>query len=229
MNSMERKTSKVIALCVVLALTGCATGYHRQGFAGGYSEIQLGDDTFQVSFNGNGYTCPERASDFTLLRGAEVAEQHGFPYFVIVNAENASRSSTFTTPTTITGSASVVGNTVYGSASTAGGETYTIEKPGRRATIIGLKTKPDGVSFETRYVIRSLRDKYDIPDEHLGALAGRLPRQARPSPRFGPTYPANEPASRDSTNAQQYVADRSEQAATSSSGQQNAVRPASAP
>jgi hypothetical protein len=41
-------------------------------------------------------------------------------------------------------------------------------------------------------------------------------------------YSANEPASRGATNNPQYVADRSEQAASAASGHQNAVRPAAA-
>jgi hypothetical protein len=45
----------------------------------------------------------------------------------------------------------------------------------------------------------------------------------------GPAISANEPASRGSTNAPQYVADRSGQTVISPSNQQNSVRPASAP
>jgi hypothetical protein len=155
--------NKLIAFLLIIGLAGCATTYRGSGFSGGYSETQLGEDTFQVSFNGNGYTGAERAADFALLRSAEVAAQHGFPFFVIVNAESASSRTSYTTPTTTTGSAYVVGNTVYGTATTTGGQTFIITKPSTRNTIIGLKTKPQGFSYEARYIIRSLRDKYKIP------------------------------------------------------------------
>ncbi len=49
-------------------LAGFATAYQRQSFTGGFSETQLGENIFQVSFKGNAYTSRERASDFTPRR-----------------------------------------------------------------------------------------------------------------------------------------------------------------
>ncbi len=54
-------------------LVGCATVYQRQSFTGGFSETQLGENIFQVSFKGNAYTSRKRASNFTLLRSAGLA------------------------------------------------------------------------------------------------------------------------------------------------------------
>jgi hypothetical protein len=158
--SMRRR---LCVLAVVVATTGCATGYHRPGFMrGGYTEVQLGENVFQVSFHGNGYTREERAEDFALLRSAEVAAQHGFPFFVIVNQRNRQRVSSYTTPTTTTGRATVDGNTIRVSSETSGGDTYEIVKPSTQNTILGLKDKPAGFAYEAQFVIQSMRKKYGI-------------------------------------------------------------------
>ena len=161
----------------LLCLTGCATGYHREGFLGGYSDAQLGEDVFQVRFNGNGYTGSGRAADFALLRCAEVAIENGYPYFVIVNGENTESRSTHTTPTTTTGSATVVGNSIYGTVTTTGGQTYDIVRPSTRNTIIGLKKKPSGLAYESAHVIRSFhpRMKMKEKDVNVAMALGVLP------------------------------------------------------
>jgi hypothetical protein len=45
------------AVFVVILLTSCATTYQKQGFTGGFSETQLGENIFQISFKG---TRPQR-------------------------------------------------------------------------------------------------------------------------------------------------------------------------
>jgi hypothetical protein len=70
------------ALCSI----ACATGYGSRGVMFGYSDTQVGENTFRVSFEGNGLTPLAKVSDFALLRSAEVTLDHGYPYFVIVNA-----------------------------------------------------------------------------------------------------------------------------------------------
>jgi len=103
-----------IALAVIL-LAGCATTYQPKSFTGGYSETQLGENVFQVSFRGNGYTSRERASDFNLLRSAELTLERGFRYFVIVDSEKYATTGTYTTPAQshTTGSAYGSGNYAY--------------------------------------------------------------------------------------------------------------------
>ena len=56
---------------LVLALTGCMTAYQPDGLTGGYSEVQLSENVWRVSFKGNGYTSRERAVDMALLRSAD--------------------------------------------------------------------------------------------------------------------------------------------------------------
>jgi hypothetical protein len=84
----------VLAFFLLMILWGCSgTPYQPSGLIGGYEERQLSANSFKVFFHGNGYTRGDRASDFTLLRSAEVAEQNGFPYFVIEEEEAPAASS----------------------------------------------------------------------------------------------------------------------------------------
>jgi len=162
---------RLIALFTLASLPfvyGCATAYQREGFSGGYSETQLGKNIFRVSFNGNGYTGSERASNLALLRAAEVTLENGFKYFILADSEKSSSESTYTTPTQsyTRGSAVAYGNRAYGRAQTTtyGGDTYVISKPGSTNTIICFEEKPDrdGLVFDAAFVAESLRKKYGI-------------------------------------------------------------------
>ena len=152
----------LLTFLVACLLSGCATGYHESGIRGGYSETALAPDMFEVSFSGNGYTSEERASDLALLRCAEIATQHGCDYFIIVSLEDSEGHSTEGTSKTTPGTATVTGSEAYGSATTIGGRTYTIAKPSSRNTMIVMKTKPNVFSYESAYVIRSIRSKYKL-------------------------------------------------------------------
>src|SRR5258708_35613196 len=48
-----------MSMLLVLSVLSCATGYHAHGLSGGFSETQLDENVFQVSFKGNGYTSRE--------------------------------------------------------------------------------------------------------------------------------------------------------------------------
>lgn len=160
----------IIALAFsVLLLQGCATSYQQSGFSGGYSETQLDENVFNVSFRGNGYTRRERVSDFTLLRSAELALEIGFHYFAVIDTNSYTSNSTYTTPTTshTTGSAYASGNYAYGSATTTttGGQTYNISKPSSSNTIVCFKEKPDSVfTYDADFIYKNIRQKYGIKD-----------------------------------------------------------------
>ena len=104
------------ALTIAAALAGCATSYQKQGLSGGFTETQLDKAVFRVSFKGNGFTSPERAADFTLLRSAELALKNGFTHFVIVDGHSNVDYAAYVTPiqSTTFGSATAYGNTAYG-------------------------------------------------------------------------------------------------------------------
>lgn len=161
--------TKLLALLLLgVFLSGCATAYQPQGLSGGYSETQLGENIFQVSFRGNGYTRGERASDFALLRSAEIATENGFRYFIVVESGTDSSLSTYTTPrqSYTTSNAYSYGSTAYGSATTTtyGGQTYMIRKPSTTNMILCFTEKPEvaGLVFDAELVQKSLKQKYGI-------------------------------------------------------------------
>jgi len=152
-----------------IALSACATAYQKSGFSGGYSETQLDENVFTVSFRGNGYTGRERVADFTLLRSAELMLNHGYKYFAIIDANSHTSHSTYTTPTTsqTTGSAYASGNYAYGSATTTttGGQTYLISKPSSSNTIVGFTEKPDSLfTYNAEFIFKTITEKYGISD-----------------------------------------------------------------
>lgn len=160
---------KQLVTIILLAafLQGCATSYQAKSFSGGYSETQLDENVFKVTFRGNRYTRRERAADFTLLRSAELALQHGYKYFMVVDANSSTSHSSYTTPTTSNTTASVygTGNYAYGNATTTtyGGQTYNISKPSSSNTIVCFKEKPQSVfSYNANFIFKSMTQKYGI-------------------------------------------------------------------
>ena len=144
---------------VSLALfAGCATSYHPKGFFGGYSETRLGKSVFRVDFLGNGYTRAERASDFAMLRSAELALQHGYPYLVVVEAENIAEVETYTGPVTWDEEEHV--SEVY-----VGSPPY---RPRASITIACFAEKPGikAVVYEARPVADSISGKYRMLSRH---------------------------------------------------------------
>lgn len=135
---------------------------------GGYSETQLSENIFQVYFRGNGYTSQERASDFNLLRSAEVTLENGYRYFIIVESDKSSSLSTYTTPKTsyTTGNISISGNNATGTATTYtyGGQTFLVSKPRALNTILCFKEKPEAsvIIFDAEFVNKSIRQKYRL-------------------------------------------------------------------
>ena len=158
----------ILLLGLSLLMSGCATGYSESGFTGGYEETQLNPDVFRVSFKGNAYTSMDRAADFTLLRSAELALENGYPYFIIVDDKQWTKNETYTTPTQTTTTANVYsyGNTASGTAysTTTGGQTYNYAKPRTSNTIVLLKDKDGaiGLVYDARFLVKSLREKYNI-------------------------------------------------------------------
>ena len=165
------------AICALLfvAISGCATPYQRAGGMGGYSETQLAENVFKVSFDGNGFIGPDRVTDYALLRSAEVALENGFKYFAIVDGKSYSIQSTFTTPATTNAYVSGNGNSVYGTATTYGGQTFLVSKPQISNLIVCFRDKPEGFVFEAEFVARSIRQKYNLQKQPNNVLHPAAP------------------------------------------------------
>lgn len=97
---------------LLLVLGGCQTPYQPEGIGGGYEDIRLSEDTFEIRARGNGYSSESHTRNIVLLRAAELAIQNGFTHFAILDGSMSTSARTYTTPGTVntTTQANVYGN-----------------------------------------------------------------------------------------------------------------------
>ena len=133
----------VLAGSVLLA-TACATAtpYQPLSYKGGFSHTQLDKSVFEVRFAGNEKTTGARATDFALLRSAEVALEHGYNYFIIAERTAGASDQTEATPTTST----------------------TTARPSIVNRIVCYPDRPEapGAVYDARFVRLSIRQKYEL-------------------------------------------------------------------
>lgn len=160
-------------VCLTLLVAGCATGYGKKGWRFGYSDHQIDQNTFVVSFDANAYTPQPKLQTYVLLRCAEVASEAGFDYFIIVEASDTGKSIPIVMPGSSTsyttggtsGYASTYGNMTYGSASGSAttrttstpGYAFNVRLPGSTVMIKAFHgKKPDDspTAYDAREVIK---------------------------------------------------------------------------
>jgi len=159
---------KKFSIVLFLFLNSCVTQYQPKSFSGGYADTRIDKNIFRVSFSGNGYTAKERVQDFVLLRSAELALENGFEYFIIVNSENTTDYSSYTSPEnhTTQGSVNMYGNTATYNSHTVstGGQTYLISKPSSTNLILCFKEKPEvnSIVYNASFISSSIKKKYNL-------------------------------------------------------------------
>lgn len=144
---------RILSLALIL-LSGCATSYHPNSFSGGYTETQLAENIWRVSFEGNGYTRQQRAEDFALLRCAEVTLEKGFTHFALANSASRTDFS----------SASTSSTTRYrGNRSTTTSDTDIIVKPSTTNVVVMFNSKPDNqMAYDAKMICGDLGRKYEV-------------------------------------------------------------------
>ncbi|HTO07415.1 MAG TPA: hypothetical protein VMR86_10210 [Myxococcota bacterium] len=90
MSRLARRAGVVLA-AAALGLAACATPYQPEGYAGGYTEIQMRPKAWIVTFRGNGYTGSSRAQDMALLRACDLVLEAGCTHYQLVDAKTVSR------------------------------------------------------------------------------------------------------------------------------------------
>lgn len=88
---MRKLIIGIFTLCV---LSACVTKYQPAGLTGGYSEMQLNNNAYQVHFSGNGYTSSNTVKAYLLRRCAELTIEKGYKYFIIKGSSSEVSSST---------------------------------------------------------------------------------------------------------------------------------------
>lgn len=81
---------------VFIFFCSCATQYKPVGFKGGYSDLKIDSDTYEVEFLGNGYTSQSLIERYFLFRCSEIAIENGKKYFVFYDKNVGSvKTNTF--------------------------------------------------------------------------------------------------------------------------------------
>ncbi|MBC8375217.1 MAG: hypothetical protein H8E26_04165 [FCB group bacterium] len=74
----------VVTLSMLVLLLGCAVTYRPMNASGGYSENQLNENTFEVTFEGNQYNSLDEVRTYLTFRCAELTLEQGLTHFLIV-------------------------------------------------------------------------------------------------------------------------------------------------
>lgn len=115
---------RAIALLAGFALSGCVYA----------STSMLDERTLVISGDGTAFTNMAQVTRTIITRAASEAQARGFSHFVILDSENTSRVSSYTSPTQTTGSVSGSCMGVFcsatGTATTTGGQTMNFYRPG---------------------------------------------------------------------------------------------------
>ena len=159
---------RMLVTCAALALAGCATPYQSAGFRGGFNEVALAPNVYRVSFNGNGFTSSDRASDLAMLRSADLTIEKGFRYFAFVDSRNSVSRSYSVNPTysSTDVQAQAFGNTISATANTTtyGGGVETIEKPRTTNVVAMFIERPalNGMVYDAQFICSSLGSKFKV-------------------------------------------------------------------
>ena len=92
-SSADKVVGLGLGLCLLLC--ACATPYKPLEHRYGYSDHQVANGVYEVSFLGNGNTSYEKALDFALLRAAEIALNHHAKSFILLDLANLSFARTY--------------------------------------------------------------------------------------------------------------------------------------
>lgn len=99
---MAGRLGALLAVLVTASVAGCAEEPPYFGPAGpdhptGYTDQQIDQNRFRVSYQGNASTPRTTVENFLLLRSAEVALQAGYPYFLFDTRDTKTKTTYFST------------------------------------------------------------------------------------------------------------------------------------
>ncbi len=153
---------RIILILILISMAGCAPQYQKKeySFGTGFSETQLDENIFRVTYTGDDFTDNEATADFSMLRCAELTMEQGYKYFVPIADNSSIKTQTYTTP--VTYKTLNHGNGIT-STQAYGGNTYTSSTATADKTIVMFIDKPnEGISYNAEFLSNSIREKYKI-------------------------------------------------------------------
>lgn len=87
---------RVVLGVILLIFAGCTPYQKNKDFSlltpkGGYSDFQIAENKFSVSFQSNSHTSSDRTYRYALKRAAELTLIHQYKYFAIENERNLTK------------------------------------------------------------------------------------------------------------------------------------------
>ena len=164
MNKMMKWTGLFISIGFLLI--SCATPYQPGGAMGGFYETRIDENVYRVSFRGNAYTSLDKATYFTLLRCAELTLEKGYNHFLVIDEEQYFKEVTSKMPDRTTYSARVRESAdrirLKVTVKNYPGQEITTYKPRSSNTIMMFEYPPADEYFDARYVVRTIKNDYDL-------------------------------------------------------------------
>lgn len=133
-------------LSMIILLLGCAVTYRPMNASGGYTENQINENTFEVTFEGNQYNSLDEVRTYLTFRCAELTLEQGLTHFLIIedaSYEDVPEKEFSDADLTIETHTSMSGGTNNTVRSTFGAEATTSNPVGK--FIIMMRQGPDPV------------------------------------------------------------------------------------
>jgi len=158
-----------------LTLAGCRTPYMAYdceptgtpwpfpgwNCQGGYSELELATETYQVSFSGRDISTA-KSQDYALLRAAELTLQRGHRYFLVVGTWSQTDVQLHSNP----GTSQTTHHSGGGHTTTSfggGTSSTTLPQASYVIRILGASEEQDPNAYDALKIQRSVRQKYRLP------------------------------------------------------------------
>jgi len=138
------KTSLLLSLSYLLV--GCAVTYKPATGSGGYSEVKLNENTYEVTFEGNQYNHLDEVRTYLTFRCAELTLENGLTHFLIIedaSYEDQGEKEFLDSDMTIETRTSMSGGVSTNVRSTFGAESMTGNPVGK--FVIMMRVGPDPV------------------------------------------------------------------------------------
>ena len=167
---------KSFVLALAFSLVGCVSPYQPSGLGGGYTDMALNQDTYFITFRGNGFTSAETVQSYVLRRSAELTLSKGYKYFVIQNGGTAVSSQVVQTPATVhtqtfgNFQGSGYGNTSYYGNSASGNYNFSGSGSSNSYTTINPGSQYEINRFKSGATIKMLHNNKAYPQAYDAAV-----------------------------------------------------------
>jgi len=85
-----KTTQSAFLLALLLLLNACSTVLQPDNYVERVATTRLGDSRCLVDYRAGAVNAYTQAVDLTPLRSAEIALQHGFHYFIVIDSADGS-------------------------------------------------------------------------------------------------------------------------------------------